>query len=47
LASGQPLSDLKETVVDQFLGAAANGVGAIETSVEKAETVEVECPAAK
>jgi esterase/lipase superfamily enzyme len=47
LASGQPLSDLKETVVDQFLGAAANELGAIETSVEKAETVEVENPAAK
>ncbi len=47
LANGQTLSDLKESVVDQFLGAAANEVGALETSVEKAETVEVENPAAK
>jgi len=47
LASGQTLSDLRQSVADQFLGAAASEVGALETSVEKAETTEVENPAAK
>ena len=47
LAQGQTLSDGHETVADQVLGAAANGVGAIETSVERAETTDVEAPAAK
>jgi len=47
LANGQTLSDLRQSVADQFLGAAASEVGALETSVEKAETTEVENPAAK
>ena len=47
LASGQTLSDLRQSVADQILGAAASEVGALETSVEKAETTEVENPAAK
>ena len=41
LASGQTLSDLHQSVVDQFLTTTANGVGALETSVEQAETREV------
>jgi esterase/lipase superfamily enzyme len=47
LASGQMLSDLKESVVDQFLSAGGSEVGALETLVEKAETAGVENPAAK
>ncbi len=47
LASGQTLSDLHQSVVDQFLTTTANGVGALETSVEQAETREVENPASK
>ncbi len=47
LASGQTLSDLRQRVTDQFLGAAASEVGALETSVEEAETPEVENPAAE
>jgi esterase/lipase superfamily enzyme len=47
LASGQTLSDLHESVVDQFLGATASEVGALETAVEKAETDKSENPAAK
>jgi esterase/lipase superfamily enzyme len=47
LASGQTLSDLHESVVDQFLGATASEVGALETAVEKAETAGVENPAQK
>jgi esterase/lipase superfamily enzyme len=46
LASGQTLSDLHESVVDQFLAATASEVGALETSVEKAETAKSENPAA-
>src|SRR5271166_3778731 len=37
LATGQSLSDSHESVADQVLGAAANGVGALEASVERAE----------
>ena len=47
LASGQTLSDLRQGVADQILGAAASEVGALETSVEEAETPEVENPAAQ
>ena len=47
LASGQTLSDLHQSVVDQFLTTTANGVGALETSVEQAETREVENSASK
>jgi esterase/lipase superfamily enzyme len=47
LARGQALSDLRESVVDQFLGATANELGALETSVEEAETPKDENPAAK
>ena len=38
LAAGQIFSDGRESVADHVLGAAANGVGALETSVERAET---------
>jgi esterase/lipase superfamily enzyme len=37
LASGQALSDLHDSVVDQFLGATASEIGALETAVQKAE----------
>jgi esterase/lipase superfamily enzyme len=47
LASGQTLSDPKETAVDQLLGATANELGALETSVEESETPKDENPAAK
>ena len=47
LASGQTLSDLHQSVVDQFLTTTANGVGALETSVEQAEMREMENPASK
>ena len=47
LASGQTLSDLHQSVVDQFLTTTANGVGALETSVEQAEMRETENPAPK
>jgi esterase/lipase superfamily enzyme len=47
LASGQTLNDGRESIVDQFLTTTANGVGALESSVEKAETSEDEKPAAK
>jgi esterase/lipase superfamily enzyme len=47
LASGQTLNDLHESVVDQFLGAAASEVGSLESAVEKAETTKVENPAPK
>ena len=40
LATGQTLSDSRESVADQVLDTAANGVGALETSVEKAETTD-------
>ena len=45
LATGQSLSDSHESVADQVLGAAANGVGALEASVERAEAAPVEAPA--
>jgi esterase/lipase superfamily enzyme len=45
LASGQTLDDGRESVVDQFLSTTANGVGALETSVERAEAPEVQNPA--
>ena len=38
LATGQTLSDGRESVADRVLGEAASGVGALETSVEQAET---------
>ncbi len=44
LATGQRLSDGRESVADQVLDTAANGIGALETSVEKAETTDVEAP---
>ena len=47
LARGQTLSDSHESVGDQILGAAAGGVGALEASVEKAETTDAGNPAAK
>jgi len=47
LATGQTLSDGRASVADQVLGAAAGGVGALETSVEKAETTDVEGAAPK
>jgi esterase/lipase superfamily enzyme len=47
LARGQTLSDSHESVGDQILGAAADGVGALEASVEKAETTDAGNPAAK
>jgi esterase/lipase superfamily enzyme len=47
LASGQTLTDGRESVVDRILSATANEVGAIETSVEKAETSADDNPAAK
>jgi esterase/lipase superfamily enzyme len=40
LASGQTLSVDREGIGDRILGAAASGLGAVETSVEKAETAE-------
>jgi esterase/lipase superfamily enzyme len=40
LASGQTLSDPHESVVDRFLTTTADGVGALETTVEQAETPE-------
>jgi esterase/lipase superfamily enzyme len=46
LASGQTLSDDREGIGDRILGVAASGLGAVETSVEKAETTE-ESPATK
>jgi esterase/lipase superfamily enzyme len=47
LASGQTLSDLRQSVVDQFLTTTASGVGALETAVQDAETRETENPAPK
>ncbi len=44
LATGETLSDSHESVVDHVLGAAANGFGALQTSVERAETTDVEAP---
>jgi esterase/lipase superfamily enzyme len=44
IATGQTLSDSHEGVADQLLGAAANGVGALQTSVERAEATHVEAP---
>jgi esterase/lipase superfamily enzyme len=38
LAAGQTLSDGRASVADRILGAAANGVGALESSVERAES---------
>lgn len=46
-ASGQTFSDSNESIGDQVLGAAANGVGVLETSVEQAETGDADAPAAK
>lgn len=46
-ASGQTLTDGHASVVDQFLAATANEVGALETSVENAETPEAGAPAPK
>ena len=46
-ASGQTFSDSNESIADEVLGAAANGVGALETSVEQAETGDADAPAAK
>ena len=42
MATGQALSDSRQSVADQVLDTAANGVGALETSVEQAETIDVE-----
>jgi esterase/lipase superfamily enzyme len=42
MASGQPLGDFHQSVVDQFLTTTANGVGALEIAVEQAETPEVQ-----
>ena len=47
LATGQALSDGRESVADQVLDTAANGVGALETTVEQAETTDVEGAAPK
>jgi esterase/lipase superfamily enzyme len=47
LSSGQTLSDSHESVGDDVLGAAANGIGALETSVEDAETKDVGSSAAR
>jgi hypothetical protein len=47
LAAGQTFSDGRESVADQVLGAAADGVGALETSVERAETGDEGNPATK
>jgi esterase/lipase superfamily enzyme len=47
LASGQTLSDLYQSVVDHILTTTANGVGALETTVEQAETPEAQNPASK
>jgi esterase/lipase superfamily enzyme len=38
LAAGQALSDGRESIADRALGAAVIGVGALETSLERAET---------
>ena len=38
LAAGETLTDTHEGLGDKMLGAAANGVGAAATSVEKLET---------
>ena len=47
MASGQTFSDSNESIADEVLGAAANGVGALETSVEQAETGDADAPAAE
>jgi esterase/lipase superfamily enzyme len=47
LASGQTLSDLHQSVVDRFLTTTANEVGALETTVEQAETPEEQNPTSK
>jgi hypothetical protein len=47
LASGQTLSDLHQSVVDRFLTTTANEVGALETTVEQAETPEEQNPGSK
>jgi esterase/lipase superfamily enzyme len=47
LASGQTLDAGRESVVDRLLTTSANDVGALETSVEQAETPEDENPALK
>ncbi|HEY1780012.1 MAG TPA: alpha/beta hydrolase [Roseiarcus sp.] len=39
-ASGQTLTDGRETLVDRFLSTTASGVGALETAVEQVETPE-------
>jgi esterase/lipase superfamily enzyme len=44
LATGQTLSDGRESIADRILGGAASGVGTLETSVERAETAGVEAP---
>jgi esterase/lipase superfamily enzyme len=46
-ASGQTLTDGRASVVDQFLATTANEVGALETSVENAETPVTEGAAPK
>jgi hypothetical protein len=46
-ASRQTLTDGHVSVVDQFLATTANEVGALETSVENAETTDVGSPAPK
>jgi esterase/lipase superfamily enzyme len=42
LAMGQTLSDSHEGAADKLLGAAANGVGTLQTSVERAEATDLE-----
>lgn len=44
LASGQTLSDFRQSVVDRLLARTASGVGALERAVEQAETPEVQNP---
>jgi esterase/lipase superfamily enzyme len=44
LASGQTLSDFRQSIVDRLLARTANGVGALERAVEQAETPEVQNP---
>jgi esterase/lipase superfamily enzyme len=47
LASGQTLSDFRQSVVDRLLARTASGVGALERAVEQAETPEGQNPALK
>ena len=47
LALGQTLSDGRISLGDKVLGVVANELGAVETSVEKAETPEDDAAVAK